>query len=186
MLREAVRLRRNLANEVNNADPQRSVNAKRRQWHRFQEITAELADIADAIVATGLRLGGKPGRALNVAYEDLGIALGEAYPDSGLFANEPDRTKLDAILIAGLTPTVPTDYDRWKPLHWIIAVPDVMETGRLRRHHRQPPVPGRLTRYRCVGHQLPRLDRQHIGRWKRREGRSGRLLLPSRDIPAYA
>lgn len=34
-----------------------------------------------------------------------------------------------AILAAGLTPTVGTDYERWKPLHWIIAVPDVMEKG---------------------------------------------------------
>ena len=29
----------------------------------------------------------------------------------------------------GLTPTVQTDYDRWKPLHWILTVPDVMERG---------------------------------------------------------
>ena len=80
VLRQATRLRRQLASEVNNADPQRSVNTKRRQWHRFQEVTAELTEIADAVVATGLKLGGKPGRALNVAYENLGIALGEAYP----------------------------------------------------------------------------------------------------------
>ena len=33
------------------------------------------------------------------------------------------------ILEAGLTPTVDTDYDRWKPLHWILTVPDVMERG---------------------------------------------------------
>ena len=129
VLKEAARLRRNLANEVNNADPQRSAHAKRRQWQRFQQVTAELTDVADAIVATGLRLGGKPGRSLNTAYQALEIALGDAYPESGLFANEPDRTKLDAILAAGLTPTVPTDYERWKPLHWIIAVPDVMERG---------------------------------------------------------
>jgi hypothetical protein len=129
VLKQAARLRRNLANEVNNADPQRSVHAKRRQWQQFQEVTAELTDIADAIVAAGLRLGGKPGRALSIAYQALEIALGEAYPDSGLFAAEPDREKLDAILAAGLTPTVATDYDQWKPLHWIIAVPDVMEKG---------------------------------------------------------
>ena len=129
VLREAARLRRNLANEVNNADPQRSAHAKCRQWQRFQQVTAELTDVADAIVAAGLRLGGKPGRALNVAYQALEIALGDAYSDSSLFANEPDRTKLDAIQAAGLTPIVATDYDRWKPLHWIIAVPDVMERG---------------------------------------------------------
>ena len=36
---------------------------------------------------------------------------------------------LDKIVTTGLTPTVTTDYDRWKPLHWILAVPDVMERG---------------------------------------------------------
>ena len=128
ILRQAIQLRRHLANEVNNADPQRSVNTKRRQWHRFQEVTAQLTEIADAVVATGLKLGGKPGRALNVAYENLGIALGEADP-TDLFANEPRRSMLEDILEAGLTPTVATDYARWKPLHWIIAVPDVMERG---------------------------------------------------------
>ena len=128
ILRQATRLRQQLASEVNNADPQRSVNTKRRQWHRFQEVTAELTEIADAVVATGLKLGGKPGRALNVAYKKLEDALGEAYP-SGLFDREPSRDKLDAILTEGLTPTVQTDYDRWKPLHWVIAVPDVMERG---------------------------------------------------------
>ena len=128
ILRQAAQLRRHLANEVNNADPQRSVNTKRRQWKRFQDVTAELTEIADAVVATGLKHGGRPGRALNVAYENLGIALGEAYP-SDLFDSEPRRAMLEEILEAGLTPTVPTDYERWKLLHWIIAVPDVMERG---------------------------------------------------------
>ncbi|MDJ0464949.1 DNA methyltransferase [Streptomyces sp. H27-C3] len=36
---------------------------------------------------------------------------------------------LDGILETGLTPTVTTDYARWKPLHWVLAVPDVMERG---------------------------------------------------------
>jgi len=129
VLDEAARIRRNLANEVNNADPQRSVNTKRRQWRRFGEVTADLSDIADAIVAAGLKLGGKPGRALTTAYKELEDALAEAYPVRDLFGTEPNRTKLDAILTEGLTPTVPTDYALWKPLHWIIAVPDVMECG---------------------------------------------------------
>ena len=42
VLRQATRLRRQLASEVNDNDPQRSTNTKRRQWHRYQEITAEL------------------------------------------------------------------------------------------------------------------------------------------------
>ena len=126
VLRQARRLRGELASEVNDSDPQRSTNTKRRQWHRYQDVTAELTETADAVIATGLKLGGKPGRALNVAYENLGIALGNAYPTDG---SEPSRTMLDDILKAGLTPTVTTDYDRWKPLHWILAVPDVMDRG---------------------------------------------------------
>jgi hypothetical protein len=128
ILRQATRVRQQLASDVNNADPQRSVNTKRRQWRRFQEVTADLIDIANGVVATGLNLGGKPGRAMTAAYKELEDALGEAYP-SGLFDNEARRDKLDAILAEGLTPTVQTDYDRWKPLHWVIAVSDVMERG---------------------------------------------------------
>ena len=111
---------------MNDSDPQRSTNTKRRLWHRYQEMTAELTEVADAVIATGLKLGGKPGRALNVAYENLGIGLNNAHPKDG---SEPCRTMLDDILKAGLTPTVATDYERWKPLHWILAVPDVMERG---------------------------------------------------------
>ena len=126
VLRQAKQLRQRLASEVDDSDPQRSTNTKRRQWHRYQEITAQLTETADAVIATGLKLGGKPGRALNIAYENLGIALGNAHPTDG---SRPNRTMLDDILKAGLTPTVATDYDRWKPLHWILAVPDVMERG---------------------------------------------------------
>jgi hypothetical protein len=124
VLRRATRLRRQLATEVNDSDPQRSAMTKRRQWRDYQALTAPLCEIADAIIATGLKLGGKPGRPLNVAYENLSIAIGMAYDQQ-----RPDRTMLENILKTGLTPTVSTDYDRWKPLHWILTVPDVMERG---------------------------------------------------------
>ena len=65
------RLRRDLATEVNDNDPQRSATTKRRQWREYQELTRPLAEVADAMIAAGLRLGGKPGRALNEAYENL-------------------------------------------------------------------------------------------------------------------
>lgn len=126
VLTQAARLRRQLATEVDDRDPQRSATTKRRQWRDYQTLTAQLTDIADAVIAAGLRHGGKPGRALREAYEDLRIAVERAYPGPG---GEPDRTMLDAILAAGLTPTVQTDYERWKPLHWILAVPDVVERG---------------------------------------------------------
>lgn len=126
VLRQAARLRQKLASEVDDSDPQRSATTKRRQWRDYQQLTAQLTDIADAVVAAGLRLGGKPGKALREAYENLLIAIETAYP--GLDGT-PDRTMLDKILDAGLTPKEETDYERWKPLHWILAVPDVMERG---------------------------------------------------------
>ncbi len=126
ILGRAARLRRQLATEVDDRDPQRSATTKRRQWHDYQGITAQLTDVADGVIATGLKLGGKPGRALHAAYENLAIAIEQAYPGDG---STPNRTMLDAIEAAGLTPTVRSDYHRWKPLHWVIAVPDVMERG---------------------------------------------------------
>ena len=121
VLRRARDIRRELANEVDDHDPLRSSTAKQRQWRRYQDLIAPLTEVADAVIAAGLRLGGKPGKALNVAYENLGIALANA--------RESDREMLNEIMTAGLTPTVTTDYERWKPLHWILAVPDVMERG---------------------------------------------------------
>ncbi|MBT3158808.1 SAM-dependent DNA methyltransferase [Streptomyces sp. CHA1] len=126
ILDQASRLRRQLATEVDDSDPQRSAATKRRQWRRYQELTAQLADVADGVIAAGLRWGGKPGKQLKAAYENLRIAVETAYPaDRG----EANRTMLDGIQEAGLTPTATTDYERWKPLHWILAVPDVMERG---------------------------------------------------------
>ncbi|MHA6622492.1 Eco57I restriction-modification methylase domain-containing protein [Pseudonocardia sp. DLS-67] len=126
VLAKAVKLRRRLATEVDDADPQRSAATKRRQWREYQELTEQLVDVADGVVAAGLRWGGKPGKALREAYENLQIAVGQAHPGDG---SDPDRTMLDGILDAGLTPTVETDYGRWRPLHWILAVPDVMDRG---------------------------------------------------------
>ncbi|MFI9451561.1 Eco57I restriction-modification methylase domain-containing protein [Amycolatopsis sp. NPDC052450] len=121
-LHKAVALRRRLATEVDNTDPQRSATTKRRQWREYRTLIAELTEVGDAVVAAGLRHGGKPGKKLNAEYVDLSVALGLAHSKS-------DRTMLDGILDAGLTPTAETDYERWRPLHWVLAVPDVMERG---------------------------------------------------------
>ncbi|MFD0440597.1 Eco57I restriction-modification methylase domain-containing protein [Streptomyces chartreusis] len=126
ILDQASRLRRQLATEVDDSDPQRSAATKRRQWRRYQELTEQLADVADGVIAAGLQWGGRPGKQLKAAYENLRIAVESAYPAGG---GESDRTMLNGIQEAGLTPTVTTDYERWKPLHWILAVPDVMERG---------------------------------------------------------
>lgn len=120
----ATRLRRELASEVVPHDPQRGGDAKRRQLARSREAVAPLSRIADGVVAAGLPLGGKPGKRLDEAYQDLRIAVAAAVPGEG---KEPDPTWLEDLVERGLTPSVETDYPRWQPLHWCLAVPDVME-----------------------------------------------------------
>ena len=125
VLRRAANLRRRLASEVDDRDPQRSAVTKRRQLRELGETVAPLALVADGVIAAGLAMGGKPGKALDAASENLRMAAADAFPAEG----EGDRTWLDKIIAEGLTPTVPTDYERWQPLHWLLAVPDVLERG---------------------------------------------------------
>jgi hypothetical protein len=122
---KAIRIRKTLASEVNDNDPQRSSAAKQSQLQRLNDVTAQLRDVADGVIAAGLRLGGKPGKALDAAYENLRIAVNDAYPSHGV----PNRALLESIQKEGLTPTVETDYNRWQPLHWAIELPDVFEHG---------------------------------------------------------
>lgn len=124
VMTRAVSLRQRLASEIDNDDPQRSAASKRRQWAEYQRLTARLTTVADGVVAAGLALGGKKGRALDEAYENLRVAVGRAFPSDG-----EDRSMLEGIVTSGLTPMVPTDYARWKPLHWVLAVPDVVARG---------------------------------------------------------
>ena len=122
IIRKAADLRRDLASEVVERDPARNSVAKGRQLNELHNVTNDLRAIADGIVAAGLKVGGKPGRQLDEAYENLRLAVKAAYPKSG----KPDRGQLDAITSNGLEPTVPTDYIRWRPLHWVIEAPDVI------------------------------------------------------------
>lgn len=122
IVQRAIELRRHLLTEIDEKDPARTSAAKRRQLTEFHRVTSDLRMIADGVIAAGLPVGGKPGKALNDAYENLRVATRAAYPDSG----EPDSTFLKSIVEAGLKPTVETDYDRWQPLHWVIEAPDVM------------------------------------------------------------
>jgi N-6 DNA Methylase len=122
IIAKAADLRRKLASEIDENDPARNSGAKRRQLAQLHAVTADLRKIADGIVAAGLSLGGKPDKALDEAYENLRIAVKAAHPESG----QPDSTMLDAIIDAGLTPTVATDYRRWQPNHWVIEAPDVI------------------------------------------------------------
>jgi hypothetical protein len=123
-LEKAAQLRRELSSgQVDDADRMRSTRAKRKLLQESREVTAKLRDVADGIIAAGLLEGGKPGRALEARYDELADAVYAAYPPKG---GVGDRSRLDSILMAGLTPTVDTGQPRWKPLHWVIEAPDVM------------------------------------------------------------
>ena len=127
VVNRVVRRRRELASEVDDADPARSTTTKQRLQRENEEDLEVLTRVADAVVAAGLdpAVGAKPGKRLNGAYGDLAVALGRAFPADGA----GDDSMLGAVLERGLTPTVDTDYEHWHCLHWPLAVPEVMERG---------------------------------------------------------
>ncbi len=123
-LDDAARIRRELASgQVDDADRMRSTKAKQALLAQSSRVTAKLRDVADGIVAAGLLEGGKPGKKLDDRYDDLADALRAAFPGEG---NPPDRTELDALISAGLAPSVDTGEERWRPLHWILEAPDII------------------------------------------------------------
>ncbi|WP_084039579.1 Eco57I restriction-modification methylase domain-containing protein [Demequina sp. NBRC 110053] len=126
-LDDAARIRRELSSgQVDDADRMRSTKAKQALLTQAEQVTAKLRDVANGIIAAGLMEGGKPGAKLDDKFVMLADALRTAYPEGD--AIEPDRSKLDAIIDRGLTPTVDTGEARWKPLHWILEAPDVIHT----------------------------------------------------------
>lgn len=125
VLRDAADLRRRLASPVDDADPQRAAKTKRRLWDEYQDKVETLLYVADGMIAAGLRTGGQPGKRRDEAFEDLRQAVDRAFAEDG----PRDAAMLGAIIEAGLTPEVETDYERWQPLHWAIAVPDVVRHG---------------------------------------------------------
>ncbi|MDI3194265.1 N-6 DNA methylase [Pseudarthrobacter sp. AL07] len=124
IIRKAVSLRERLATEIDEDDPARSSTAKHRQLRELHEVTGSLRAISDGVIAAGLPHGGKPGNALDDAYENLRAAVKKAH--LGTRDGDTDRTWLDSIIDHGLTPTVQTDYERWQPLHWVLEAPDVV------------------------------------------------------------
>lgn len=81
ILSKAGDLRRQLASEVIENNPARNSAAKRRQLAQLRYATASLRKIADGVVAAGLRVGGKPSKPLDEAYETLRIAVKAATPN---------------------------------------------------------------------------------------------------------
>lgn len=180
IIKRTVELREGLASPVEPEDsPARSAAAKRRQLAQLHEVTADLRKLADGVVATGLALGGNPGRALDRRLR--GPARSGA---QGI----PQRSRRSRLHLARLEdrprahPTVETDYTRWQPLHWIIEAADVMvDHGGFDAIIGNPPFLGgqKLTGYR---HERSRLVRQRAGRRTPRKRRPRRLLLPARYL----
>ena len=75
---------------------------------------------------------------------------------------------LDAIIDTGLTPTVPTDYERWQPNHWVIEAPDVIvERGGFDAIIGNPPFLGGQQAHWRDGHECSRLAGQRYCRSER-------------------
>lgn len=125
-LRKVRRLRDRLSDEINPDDPQRSSSAKHRQMKAIDALLAQIRTIADGVIAAGLSCEGKPGKQMDEAYDNLAVAIGRAYPSNGTIG---DSTMLEGLIDEGLTPTVSTDYERWRCIHWPIEIPEVMENG---------------------------------------------------------
>ncbi|WP_328519608.1 DNA methyltransferase [Kribbella sp. NBC_00359] len=117
-IQRVTEVRQQLASPVAESDAMRSTFAKRQLMKQLDEHLTQLRTIADSIVAAGLSLGGKNGKVLDDAYENLSYAL--------MSADLGDSAMLDTVIASGLAPTVATDYIRWDPLHWVLEVPDVI------------------------------------------------------------
>jgi hypothetical protein len=124
VMRKAIEVRERLASEIDEDDPMRSATAKKRQYLQLQAATKELRTVADGVIAAGLPLGGKPGTALDDAFQNLRLAIKKAQLTN--VDGEADSSWLDSMIEIGLSPSVETDYMRWEPLHWVLEAPDVM------------------------------------------------------------
>ena len=126
MLRRIAVKRRDLSTPVDPGDPMRDTKAKDATYAGIQRSLEPLKELADAVIAAGLDAGGVSGRRREKAYEALRIAVSRAYPADGE-ADKADTSMLEAVLERGLTPTVPTDYERWHCIHWPLELPDVIQ-----------------------------------------------------------
>lgn len=125
VIRRVRNIREQLSSEISADDPQRSAVAKHRQMHEMDEALAQLRKIADGVVAAGLRGICESGKRMDEEYGNLAVAVGRAFPAEG----EGDSRMLDDIIDSGLKPTVPTDYEHWRCVHWPLEIPEVMENG---------------------------------------------------------
>ena len=119
---EAIRLRKELASPIDEHNPMRSTRGKTSLLEQLDEVTSDLRLIADGVIAAGLPLGGKRGAKLDDEYKVLSWELASAFPQDG---SPGEPSDLQNRVEAGLTPTVDIDYERWRPLHWVLEAPDL-------------------------------------------------------------
>lgn len=125
VLSKAASLRQALATEVREDDPSQTRAAKVKQLEKFRDDTATLTRLADGIVSTALLHGGKPGKRLDEAYQQLRAAVATAFPAKGDGNPEP----LQKIITRGLTKEHPTyRRERWRPLHWAVELPHIVDS----------------------------------------------------------
>lgn len=110
---------------------------------------------ADAVIATGLAAGGIPGRSLDAAYAHLRDVVGRG-----------DRDALRAILAGA------SESPSRRPLHWMLAVPEVLERGGFDAVIGNPPFLGVKLIRGAIGQELRDFLAHHVA-----DGETGRADL---------
>ena len=152
-IRKAVDLRERLATEIDEDDPARNSAAKHRQL-------AELHRGDRRPPQDRRRRDRRRPPARRQARQGARRGLRQPAPGREAGASRPERRRapisawLDGIIDRGLTPTVPTDYERWQPLHWVLEAPDVIvEHGGFDAVVGNPPFLGGQEAHRRDGHR---------------------------------
>lgn len=121
-LAEATRIRKELNSPVDEHNPMRSTHGKLALLDQLREVTANLRWIADGIVATGLPLGGKRGAKLDNAYKVMTWELTKSLVSG---RSESYSGRVEAQDDPGPIPKAMIEDERWRPLHWVLEVPDI-------------------------------------------------------------
>lgn len=122
-LDQASSLRKEIGSgQVDDADSMRSTRTKKALLKQSTSLTNKLRIIADGIIATGLIEGGKPGKQLDAQFDLLADLLLESFGESQTVRS----SGLEDLIRRGLTPKVKIGEPMWRPLHWILEVPDVL------------------------------------------------------------
>ena len=136
----------------------RDIEHKARLLAQAEKLSGEITTVADAITAAGLANAKLKGKKLDQAFLELYVSV----------SNEKDLTPY---VEKNLQDPRPAGTVEREPFHWPLVFPEIFAdttNSRLRRHHRQPAVPGRQEDLGNYRRRLPRLAAA-MGR-QRRQG----------------